>query len=200
MSEGKLPFLDVLLQQEPDGSISTTVFRKSTHTDRYLNFMSHHSLADKPALVRLCTGGPEQSTLTQRLRTRKPERSESPSSMIGFLEGCYSTIRLEADRRAVSRSSGHPPLCAWSIRGSTVSPHSTRAEGLPLFEYHSQTATSETKRPCSHRRDVRSGVPNPMCWLPGHLCRPDKPVPREAHEEAPYSHGVWRLRKFTITT
>ena len=85
------------------------MFRKSTHTDRYLDFMSHHSLTDKPALVRLCMGGPEQSTRAQRLRTRKPDTSDSLSSMMGLLEGCCSRMRLEAYRRAVSRSSGHPP-------------------------------------------------------------------------------------------
>ena len=51
-SEGKLPCLDVLLQWDPDGSISTTVFRKATHTDRYLDFMSHHPLAHKLAVVK----------------------------------------------------------------------------------------------------------------------------------------------------
>ena len=35
-SEWKLPFLDVLLQCDLDGSILTTVYRKPTHTDRYL--------------------------------------------------------------------------------------------------------------------------------------------------------------------
>lgn len=44
-SEGKLLFLDVLLQRDPDGSISTIVYRKPKHTDRYLNFASHHPLA-----------------------------------------------------------------------------------------------------------------------------------------------------------
>ena len=51
-SDGKLPFLDVLLQRDPDGSISTTVFRKTTHMDRYLDFMSHHPLAHKLAVVK----------------------------------------------------------------------------------------------------------------------------------------------------
>ena len=51
-SEGKLSFLDVLLQRDPDGSISTTVYRKATHTDRYLDFMSHHPLAHKLAVVK----------------------------------------------------------------------------------------------------------------------------------------------------
>ena len=32
-SEGQLPFLDVLLTREDDGSVSTSVFRKATHTD-----------------------------------------------------------------------------------------------------------------------------------------------------------------------
>ena len=50
-SEGKLPFLDVLLQRDPDRSIATTVYRKSTHTDRYLDFASRHPLAHKIAVV-----------------------------------------------------------------------------------------------------------------------------------------------------
>ena len=35
-SDGKLPFLDVLLMHDLDGSISTSVYRKPTATDKYL--------------------------------------------------------------------------------------------------------------------------------------------------------------------
>ena len=41
--EGKLPFLDVCVQRKGD-TISTSVYRKATHTDQYMyiNFSSHH--------------------------------------------------------------------------------------------------------------------------------------------------------------
>ena len=34
----KLPFLDLLIKHHPDGTLSTTVYRKKTHTD---DFQSH---------------------------------------------------------------------------------------------------------------------------------------------------------------
>ena len=36
--DGKLPFLDVCLSRESDGSVTTTVYRKPTHTNQYLPF------------------------------------------------------------------------------------------------------------------------------------------------------------------
>ena len=51
-SDGQLPFLDILLNREEDGSISTSVYRKATHTDQYLSFHSHHPAVHKRAVVR----------------------------------------------------------------------------------------------------------------------------------------------------
>ena len=50
--KGTLPFLDTRVTRHADGSLTTSVFRKSTHTDRYLNFDSHHPLAHKVAVAR----------------------------------------------------------------------------------------------------------------------------------------------------
>lgn len=39
---GCIPFLDVLLKKRDDGKFAHTVYRKTTHTNRYLNAGSHH--------------------------------------------------------------------------------------------------------------------------------------------------------------
>ena len=79
-SEGALPFLDTQIIHHDDGTLSTTVFRKKTHTDRYLDFESHHPLAHKVAVARtlltradrICTDFPdkarEKERVTQALR------------------------------------------------------------------------------------------------------------------------------------
>ena len=51
-SEGKLPMLDVMMERTGEGRLKTTVYRKKTHTDRYLNFQSNHPLNHKAAVVR----------------------------------------------------------------------------------------------------------------------------------------------------
>ena len=46
-----LPFLDTLLTRRQDGDLNVGVYRKSSHTDRYLQYSSHH-----PAHVRKRSG------------------------------------------------------------------------------------------------------------------------------------------------
>ena len=43
-SEGQMPFLDLLIVRNADGTVKTRVYRKKTHKDQYLNLNSHHPL------------------------------------------------------------------------------------------------------------------------------------------------------------
>ena len=51
-SSAGIPFLDTLNKILEDGSIEVSVYRKKTHTDRYLQFSSHHPSQHKAAVVR----------------------------------------------------------------------------------------------------------------------------------------------------
>ena len=49
-SNGALAFLNTLLKRN-NGEISVLVYRKSTHTDQYLNYSSHHQTSCKESVV-----------------------------------------------------------------------------------------------------------------------------------------------------
>ena len=46
-----MPFLDILVSPGRDGSLSTSVYRKPTHTDLYLHWESHHPLPSKYSVI-----------------------------------------------------------------------------------------------------------------------------------------------------
>ena len=51
-SEGSIPFLDVLVTRDSEGHLTTSVYRKPTHTDQYLSYASHHPSHQKLGVVR----------------------------------------------------------------------------------------------------------------------------------------------------
>ncbi len=50
--DSKLLFLDCLLKRESDGMLTSTVYRKPTHTDGHLHFKSHHPNHVRRGVVR----------------------------------------------------------------------------------------------------------------------------------------------------
>ena len=46
-----MPFLDALVIPKSDDSLITTVFRKPTHTDQYLQWDSHHAISAKYSVI-----------------------------------------------------------------------------------------------------------------------------------------------------
>ena len=50
-NDNKLAFLDCLIKVDSDGKLNSTVYRKPTHTDQYLQFGSHHPLVHKLGVI-----------------------------------------------------------------------------------------------------------------------------------------------------
>ena len=49
--DGSMPYLDILITPKEDGTLSTSVYRKPTHTDLYLQWDSHHTIPSKYSVV-----------------------------------------------------------------------------------------------------------------------------------------------------
>ena len=48
----KLAFLNIAVSREPDDRLTTSVYRKPTHTDQYLAYDSHHPQSVKRGIVK----------------------------------------------------------------------------------------------------------------------------------------------------
>ena len=48
---GSIPFLDVLIMPDEEGNLKTTVYRKPTHTDLYLQWESNHQVSSKYSVI-----------------------------------------------------------------------------------------------------------------------------------------------------
>ena len=104
--DNKLAFLDTAVLREPDGRLTTSVYRKPTHTDQYLAYDSHHPqsvkrgivkclyerakrLVTKPSIISeekkhlssvLVSNGYPFSFLQKLTKTRKPNNSAEPAN------------------------------------------------------------------------------------------------------------------------
>ena len=65
--EREIPFLDTTIRVEEDGTITSRVYRKKTHTNQFLNFQSNHHLKQKVGIV---------STLMKRLEWVSKEEDQ----------------------------------------------------------------------------------------------------------------------------
>ena len=48
-----LPFLDLNVSRGVQGNLETSVYRKPTHTDKYLAFDSHHPICHKKSVAKM---------------------------------------------------------------------------------------------------------------------------------------------------
>ena len=121
--DGSFPFLNTLLRRRNDGSLYATIYRKPTHTDRYLDFHFHHSSHVKRELVR-CLFDRAKNTTT-RQDSLQPEhhlarvlkQNEYPNI---FIQSSSKPTRMDVEATRA------PPLEEWHRLTLVMHPYTER--------------------------------------------------------------------------
>ena len=100
--ESKIAFLDMSVSREPDSRLTTSVYRKPTHTDQNLAYDSHHPQSVKRGIVKCLYG-----RAIKRLVTKPSVISEEKKHLSSVLvsDGYPSSFvqKLTRTRKAVPR-------------------------------------------------------------------------------------------------
>lgn len=85
---GSIPFLDVHVTRKPDGSLGHAVYRKKTHTDRYLNANSHHHPMQKATVLKTLT------TRAVRISDAEHLQQEKTHLLMSLLQNGYTATEI----------------------------------------------------------------------------------------------------------
>ena len=101
--EGKISFLDTLVTRTANNTMETSVYRKPTHTDQYLNFNSNHPLQHKRSVVRTLRHRASVLCSTDEEEKKEEEHVLSALSANGYPSWMWDTpsppsIPSESDR------------------------------------------------------------------------------------------------------
>ncbi|XP_068756315.1 uncharacterized protein [Montipora capricornis] len=80
----KIAFLDTMVHHQEDGKLITTVYRKPTHTDGYLSYLSHHPSMHKRAVVKSLMDRAERIPSTKSDRNKEKQRIMSTLQSNGY--------------------------------------------------------------------------------------------------------------------
>ncbi|KAL9953838.1 hypothetical protein ACROYT_G041308 [Oculina patagonica] len=142
----KIAFLDTTVSREPDGRLTTSVYRKPTHTDQYLAYDSHHPQSVKRSIVkclydcveRLVTKPSVISKEKKHLssvfvsNTRKPSASAEPTTefkstaVLPYVKGLSEQLRRCLQQQGVRAVFRIPCECGKVYIGETGRPMQDR--------------------------------------------------------------------------
>ena len=120
--DNSLPFLDVLITKKTDGSLSHQVYRKKTHTNRYLHADSHHYPSQKSGIINTL------ATRAWRVLDADHIKEELKHLRTSFINNGYTGKEIDKVFRNIKRNKGetkekdkkllknHPSLYPWHYK------------------------------------------------------------------------------------
>ena len=85
--DGVMPFLDTLVIPQNDGSLLTTVYRKPTHTNQYLQWDSHYAISATYSVIRTLFHRAKDVCSTKEQLEEHTHNSEAPIMQVSRM-GC----------------------------------------------------------------------------------------------------------------
>ncbi len=148
-----IPFLDTLVHREPNGQLTTTVYRKPTHTDQYLAYDSHHPQSVKRGVVKCLN-----DRATRVVTKQGGKRSEKHHISSALVSNGYPVSFLQRVNKTRPREERQEQgYCATAI--------------LPFVD-----GLSQTLRRCLRDHNIRT-VFKSDTTLRKQLVRPKDPIP-----------------------
>ncbi|XP_072014846.1 uncharacterized protein [Amphiura filiformis] len=92
-NEGKIPFLDTLIIRKPDGSVKLCIYRKSTHTDQYLQFTSYHPLHQKLGVIRTLLDRSDTIVTEEDDKEQEEQHIHKALSMCGYPDRAVKKVK-----------------------------------------------------------------------------------------------------------
>ena len=98
-SDGAMPFLDILITPGRDGSLSTSVFRKPTHTDLYLQWDSHHTLTSKYSMIGTLQHRPQTICSNPQLLQKKEQHLKNALKKCKYPTWALNRIQIKTKKQ-----------------------------------------------------------------------------------------------------
>ena len=124
--DGSMAFLDILITPDQDGSLSTTVYRKPTHTDFYLQWDSHHTVSAKYSVVGTLYHRAETICSSPLLLQQEENHLQKALHRCKYPAWAFNRVKIKqrssAKRRSNTTKTGpNNPKPAKTIHGDTLS-------------------------------------------------------------------------------
>ena len=94
-ADGSMPFLDTLVTPQSDGSQATTVYRKPTHTNQYLQWDSHHAITNKYSIISSLLHRAKHICSNQQLLEEEQSHIQRALSMCKYPDWAINRTKLK---------------------------------------------------------------------------------------------------------
>ena len=161
--QGSLPFLDTLVTIQPENTLSTSVYRKPTHTDQYLHWDSNHHITAKHSVY---------STLAHRAKTVSSTQDSLDKELL-HIKQLYTTVNSQTGHSTNGNTNSNIPIRSPTLIPTTPATQTatrtiTTSTVQPLLFLTSPTLLTDSKgcaKEGTYRYSSKAQTPLEQPWL-----------------------------------